>query len=77
MVPPEGTCHPSIAMQKRRAAERWTQMAAEARAIASRTRDPVSKRTMLEIAVSYDKLAERADELARVHGGTRRDDTER
>ena len=45
-------------------------MAEEARAIAIRTRDPEGKKRMLEIADSYDRLAERSGDLARRrHGG--------
>jgi hypothetical protein len=40
--------------------ESWRQRAAEARAIASGMTDPDAKRTMLEVAQSYERLAERA-----------------
>jgi hypothetical protein len=38
-------------------AARWLKMAEEARAMADRMRDPESKRVLLEIANSYDRLA--------------------
>jgi hypothetical protein len=43
--------------------EHWRQRAEEARAIASQM-DPESRRMMLTIAESYDKLAQRAEERA-------------
>ena len=39
----------------------WHQRAAESRRLASRLDDPVQKRTMLEIAEGYDRLAELAE----------------
>jgi len=56
-------------MAKRRAADRWSDMAAEARVMAESTRAPEAKARMLEIAASYDKLAARAAELARRRNG--------
>ena len=44
-------------------------MAADARAIAMGTRDPSAKKTMLDIAADYDRLAEKSEELARRPGG--------
>jgi len=41
--------------------ESWRQRAAEARAIAGGMTDPDAKRTMLEVAQSYERLAERAE----------------
>jgi hypothetical protein len=41
--------------------ESWRQRAAEARAIANGMTDPVAKRTMLGVAQSYERLAERAE----------------
>jgi hypothetical protein len=41
--------------------ESWRQRAAEARAIASGMTDPNAKRTMLGVAQSYERLAERAE----------------
>jgi hypothetical protein len=38
----------------------WRARAAEARAIAAEMKDPEAQRTMLEIAMHYDALAERA-----------------
>jgi hypothetical protein len=45
-------------------------MAEEARAIATRARDPAAKERMLEIADSYDRLAKRSEDLARRRSGT-------
>jgi hypothetical protein len=42
-------------------AKHWRRRAAEMRAVAKDIRDP-SKQTMLEIALGYDRLAQRADE---------------
>jgi hypothetical protein len=41
---------------KDRTAE-WLKLAEEARAIANEMRDPASKKTMMEIARAYDRLA--------------------
>jgi hypothetical protein len=41
--------------------ESWRQRAAEARAIAGGMTDPDAKRTMLGVAQSYERLAERAE----------------
>jgi hypothetical protein len=38
----------------------WRERADEARRVASQLTDPEAKKTMLEIAASYDRLAERA-----------------
>ncbi len=40
----------------------WRSRAANARAMADQMRNPEARRTMLEIAVSYDLLAERAEQ---------------
>jgi hypothetical protein len=42
-------------------AEHWRRRAAEMRAVAKDVLDP-SKQTMLEIALGYERLAQRADE---------------
>ena len=47
--------------------ERWRKCAEEARTIADGMRDPESKRMMLDVATSYEKLADRAE--ARSAGG--------
>ena len=39
----------------------WRSRAAEARTIAAEMKDPIARRTMLDIAVDYDLLAERAE----------------
>ncbi len=44
-------------MARRRALERWLEMAREAHAAADNFRDPRSKRTLLDIAESYENLA--------------------
>jgi hypothetical protein len=38
----------------------WRERAEEARRVAETLADPAARRTMLEIAESYDRLAERA-----------------
>ncbi len=40
---------------------RWRERAEEARTMADEMKDPEARRTLLEIAVSYGKLAERAE----------------
>ena len=45
-------------------AKRWRERAEEARTIAATLNDPVAKRMMLDIAESYEKLAERAEQRA-------------
>ena len=42
-------------------AERWRTLAAEARATADRMIDPEAKRTLLNIAEGYERLARRAE----------------
>ena len=42
--------------------EHWRQRAAEARAIADQLRDSQSKHDMEEVAKTYDRMAERAEE---------------
>jgi hypothetical protein len=42
--------------------EHWRQRAQEMRALAEDTKDPESKRRMLEVADGYDGLAQRAEE---------------
>jgi hypothetical protein len=57
--------------------ERWRKRAEEMRTIADGMREPTTKRMMLDLAVSYDHLAERADQrlalkreaLKRMQGG--------
>jgi hypothetical protein len=56
-------------MRRPTVTERWAKMAEEARAIATRTRDPAAKERLLEIAASYDRLAKKAEELARRRAG--------
>ena len=41
-------------------AARWSVLAEEAKAIAEGMKDALSKKTMLEIAAGYDRLAKRA-----------------
>jgi hypothetical protein len=43
----------------------WRGHAAEARTKADQMRDPVTKRILLEIAESYDRIAEIAERLGR------------
>ena len=43
-------------------AEHWRSRAEEARATAAEMKDPIARRTMLEVAVNYDLLAERAEQ---------------
>jgi len=40
--------------------EQWRSHAKEARALAKQMRDPESKRAMLRVAESYEKIAKRA-----------------
>src|SRR3984957_15277275 len=61
-------------MAKRPASEMWSEMAAEVRAMAERTRHPRDRTRLLEIAVSYDRLAARAAEMERGGGGQRTED---
>jgi len=42
-------------------AERWRTLAAEARATADQMTDPDAKRTLLNIAEGYERLARRAE----------------
>jgi hypothetical protein len=42
-------------------AERWRTLAAEARAAADEMTDPEAKRTLLNIADGYERLARRAE----------------
>ena len=41
--------------------EHWRSRAAEARAIAAEIKDPIARRTILEVAANYDLLAEWAE----------------
>ena len=52
-----------MAMRNRSA--NWRKLADEAKAIAARTQDAVSKQTMLEIAERYELLARYADQRAK------------
>jgi hypothetical protein len=52
-------------MRRPTLAEKWAKMAQEVRAIATRARNPVTKKKMLEIAASYDWLAKKTEDLAR------------
>jgi hypothetical protein len=54
-------------MAKRSFVERWLRMAHDARVAAGKMRDSESQRTMLEIAVNYERLAERAAKLEAAH----------
>ena len=45
--------------------DRWRKRAEEARAIAEKLATPDAKRTMLDLAASYEVLARRAEERAR------------
>jgi hypothetical protein len=42
----------------------WRERAEEARAIAGAMTTPISRREMLQIAVAYERLAERAERTA-------------
>jgi hypothetical protein len=46
-------------------AARWRALANDARAVAQQTSDPEARRSLLLIAQSYDRLAERAEAKAR------------
>jgi hypothetical protein len=46
----------------------WRERAEEARATAEQLTDPVARRTMLQVAESYDALAERAEKRALAEG---------
>ena len=59
----------SVHMRKPTFMRRWARMAEDARAIAMGTRDPSAKKTMLDIAADYDRLAKKSEELARRPGG--------
>ncbi len=48
-------------MAKRNLVERWLELAREARVEADKMRNPESKRTLLEIAESYEQIARRDD----------------
>ena len=50
-------------MPKKSKAERWREMAEQARARADDMRDDAAKRALLEIALGYETLARRADRL--------------
>ena len=52
-----------MAMRNRSA--NWRKLAEEAKAIAARMQDAVSKQTMLEIAERYELLARYADQRAK------------
>ena len=41
----------------------WRRRAAESRSIAEKLGDPVQKKTMLEIAESYERLAVRVEQI--------------
>lgn len=49
-------------------------MAADARAIAMGTRDPSAKKTMLDIAADYDRLAKKSEEVGAPTGRERQTD---
>jgi hypothetical protein len=51
--------------------ERWRDRARESRYLANAMPDAESRRMMLDIADSYDRLARRADERARISRLTR------
>ena len=48
----------------------WLKLAEQARAIAKGMRDPISKKTMTEIAAAYDQLAAVAVEREGTAGNT-------
>jgi hypothetical protein len=48
--------------------QHWRQRAEEARRIAGQLSDPVARKTMEEIAVSYDRLADLATKKSAVPG---------
>ena len=52
-----------------RNAGEWRQMAEQARGIAAEMDDAEAKRTMLEIAAGYDRLAARAERREGKEGG--------
>jgi hypothetical protein len=47
-------------MPSSQSAAAWLELACQALAIANRMRDPEARRTMLEIAAKYERLATRA-----------------
>ena len=54
-------------------ADYWRERAEEARAQASDMKEPTAKRTLLEIARSYDRLAEQAEYVEKTHLPPRKD----
>ena len=60
-------------MPPRLGAGYWRERAEEARAQASEMRDPTAKRTLLEIARSYDRLAEQAEYVEKTRVPPRKD----
>ena len=48
-------------------AERWRTLAAEARTTADKMTDPEAKRTLLNIAEGYERLARRAEARKKDH----------
>ena len=48
----------------------WSQMAEEARAIASRMQDPKLRLQMLAIAAGYEALSQRAEAICAAHAAT-------
>ncbi len=51
----------------------WRERAEEARAQASEMKDPTARRTLLEIARSYDRLAEQEDYVEKTRVPPRKD----
>jgi hypothetical protein len=45
-------------------AQRWRDRADQMRSLASETNDPESRTIMLRLAINYDSLSRRAEELA-------------
>jgi hypothetical protein len=54
-------------------ADYWRERAEEARAQASEMQDPTAKRTLLEIARSYDRLAEQAEYVEKMRVSPKKD----
>jgi hypothetical protein len=50
-------------------AQRWRDRADQMRSLASETDDPESRTTMLRLAINYDSLSRRAEELAAASPG--------
>jgi predicted S18 family serine protease len=55
-------------MKLRRTAKYWRSRAEESRTIADLMRNPETKQMILEVAESYDRLAEHAEEASQAEG---------